>query len=136
MIIEERIQTPMDLNIDRSDLQGDLTNLEYYGRIRTIPTLYNLCSTCIFERLYEQVDQFQVLETGRVLEKERTTDHLYTKRQMVRKCREWVITLWVEIVEFQKAFDSIQHVGNRSKVNRSASHTSDSDKRCTTKRQK
>ena len=38
-----------------------------------------------------------------------TDDHLFTVSQLTEKCREWRKDLWIAVVDFRKAFDTVLH---------------------------
>ena len=96
----------------RNTYKGDLQqrNVEEVGNYRpfcTLPALYKLFSTIIFNRLYHRLDQAQSEDQGGFRRSYQTLDHLATYRLLEQKCREWCIKMWVATVDFMKAFDSI-----------------------------
>ena len=40
-----------------------------------------------------------------------TKDHLLTMTLLVERCSEWNVDLWLGLVDFEKAFVSIEHDG-------------------------
>ena len=80
-----------------------------YRPICTLPALYKLFSTIIYNRPYSRLDQAQSEDQGGFGRSYQTLDHLATYRLLEQKCREWCIKMWVATVDFMKAFDSIRH---------------------------
>ena len=70
------------------------TNVEEVGKYRpicTLPALYKLFSTIIYNRLYTRLDQAQSEDQGGFRRSYQTLDHLTTYRLLEQKCREWCI---------------------------------------------
>ena len=80
-----------------------------YRQICTLPALYKLYSTIIYNRLYDRLDRAQSEDDGGFRRSYQTLDHLAKYRLLEQKCWEWSIQMWVATVAFQKAFDTIKH---------------------------
>ena len=95
-------------NTYKSDLQKrNVEEVGIYRPICTLPALYKLFSTIIYNRLYYRLDQAQSEDQGGCRPSYQALDHLATHRLLEQKCREWCIKMWVATVDFMKAFDSI-----------------------------
>ena len=78
-----------------------------YRSTCTLPALYKLFSTIIYNRLYHRLNQAQSEDQGGCRRSYQTLDHLATYRLLEQKCREWCIKMWAATVDFMKALDSI-----------------------------
>ena len=64
----------------------------------TLPALYKLFSTVLYNRLYPRLHQIQSEDQG-----------TQTYRMIEQKCQEWCVNMWIATIDFMKAFDSINH---------------------------
>ena len=95
-------------NTYKSDLQQrNVEEVGNYRPISTLPALYKLFATIIFNRLYHRLDQAQSEDQGGFRRSYQTLDYLETYRLLEQKCREWCTKVCVATVDFMKAFDSI-----------------------------
>ena len=94
----------------KSDLRkGDFERADNYRPICTLPTLYKLLSTLLYNRLYTKLDKRQPPDHGGFRRSYQTLDDLATYRLLEQGCREWGVKLWIATVDFAKAFDTIRH---------------------------
>ena len=85
----------------------DVENVGNYLPICSLPALYKLFSTILYRRLYPRLDEEQPEDQAGFRSSYQTTDHLATYRIVEQKCHEWGIKMWIAMIDFTKAFDSI-----------------------------
>ena len=90
-------------------MKGDVERPENYRPILTLPTLYEVFSTPLYNRLYNKHDRRPPPDQGGFRHSLQPLDHLATYRLLERKCREWGAKMWIATVDFAKAFDTIRH---------------------------
>ena len=89
--------------------KGDVENVGNYRPICSLPALHKLFSTILCRRLHSRLDQEQAEDQARFRSSFQTTGHLATYRMIEQKCHEWSIKMWIAMIDFTKAFDSITH---------------------------
>ena len=80
-----------------------------YRPICTLPALYELFSTNIYNRLHNRLDQAQSEDQGGFRRSYQTLDHLATCRLLEQKCRAWGMKMLVATVDVMNALDSVSH---------------------------
>jgi Reverse transcriptase (RNA-dependent DNA polymerase) len=89
---------------------GDKTEVKNYRPITKTSHLYKLFMKIISNRLKFDLDDHQAVNQAGFRHGFSTTDHLFTIQQLMEKCSEYQKTLFLGFVDFQKAFDSVEHV--------------------------
>ena len=82
-----------------------------YRPIAIIPTLYKLFARLLFGRLSPILDSQQCPDQAGFRADYSTVDHFFTIAQLHEKSNEFQLNLWTAAIDFQKAFDSIEHDG-------------------------
>ena len=78
----------MEKNTYKSDLQkGNVEDVGNYRPICTLPALYKLFSTIIYNRQHSRLDQVQSEDQGGFRHYYQTLDHLATYRLLEQKCQ-------------------------------------------------
>ena len=79
---------------------------------RRIPKTWKEANMVIFfkkgNRLEKKLDENQPREQAGFRSKYSTTDHIHAINQFKEKCREYNTPLCVAVVDYEKAFDSVQ----------------------------
>ena len=89
--------------------KGDVEEAGNYRPICTLPALYKLFSTLLYNRLYPKLDRGQADNQVGFRRTFQTLDHLATFKLLEQRCREWRIKMWTATVDFAKALDTIKH---------------------------
>ncbi len=89
--------------------KGDPRMAANYRPIAIVPILYKLFSRMICTRISERLMPQQSVEQAAYRKDFSTQDHLLTMTLLFEKSREWNAALWVGLVDFEKAFDSVEH---------------------------
>ena len=87
--------------------RGDVTNPENYRPICGRPQLSKLFSTMLFDQLYAVLDRYQCADQAGFRKAFQTTDHIVTYKHISQKSRVWETDMWVAVIDFKQAFDSI-----------------------------
>ena len=66
-----------------------------------MPIATNYLPDCLIEINHENKQDFA--------KKFSTTDHIYTLNQVIEKCNEFNLPLCVGYIDYEKAFDSVEH---------------------------
>ena len=74
-----------------------------------MPLLYKLFGVLLQKRLTPVFDQQLTIEQAGFRKKFSTIDHMHTLAQIQEKAAEWQMPLWTCFIDFEKAFDSIEH---------------------------
>ena len=74
-----------------------------------MPLLYKLFATMLHKRLAPKLDAQLTPEQAGFRTDFSTLDHLHTLTQLQEKTSEWQLPLWSCFIDFQKAFDCIEH---------------------------
>ncbi|KAG7298024.1 hypothetical protein JYU34_018785 [Plutella xylostella] len=110
ILIQEQI--PEDWNnaiITLLYKKGDPNLIDNYRPICLLPTIYKLFSKIILNRLTQQLDEQQPREQAGFRKGFSTTDHIFTLTQVIEKYKEYNKDLYLEFVDYTKAFDSVSH---------------------------
>ena len=73
-----------------------------------ISNMHKLFTKTITTRLEKKLDENQHREQAEFRSKYSTTDHIHAINQLKEKCREYNKPLCVALVDYEKAFDSVQ----------------------------
>ena len=88
---------------------GDMKHAKNYRPICVLPLLYKLFSTMLYRRLQPSLDKELPKDQAGFRKKFGTVDHLHAFAQIQEKTSEWNVELWTCFLDFQKAFDSVEH---------------------------
>ncbi|XP_018359895.1 PREDICTED: uncharacterized protein LOC108759103 [Trachymyrmex cornetzi] len=89
--------------------KSDKTNLENYRPISLLDHLYKLFTRIITTRMENKLDLYQPREQAEFCSNFRTNDHLQSLKVLIEKSVEYNRPLVSLFVDFQKAFDTIEH---------------------------
>ena len=88
---------------------GDKQALQNYRPIAIIPILYKLFARLLARRLTPILDSEQSNDQAGFRRGFSTDDHIFTYMQIQEKCAEWQVPVWCAVLDFQKAFDTVEH---------------------------
>ena len=89
--------------------KGDAQLPDNYRPISLLPILYKLFSRVLHERLKECLKKSSSVGQAGFMAALSCDDHLFTTMMLVEGSDEWQTPLWIALVDFRKAFDSIEH---------------------------
>ena len=89
--------------------KGDPTKASNYRPIAILPVLYKVFSRLLCDRMLEFIMPGQSIDQAAYRKGFSTDDHLLTLALTLEKTREWNIELWLGLVDFEKAFDTVEH---------------------------
>ena len=89
--------------------KGTRDNINNYRPISLSSNLYKLFMKIITRRLTKILDSNQPTEQAGFRTGFSTTDHLQTVNQLIEKSQEFNHTLFIAFLDFNKAFDSVEH---------------------------
>ena len=80
-----------------------------YRPIAILPILYKLFSRMLCQRLHGAIIGQQSVDQAAYRPGYSTEDHLACTALLFESCSEWNQALWLGLVDFEKAFDTIEH---------------------------
>lgn len=89
--------------------KGDRTELKNYRPISKTSHMYKLFMKIIANRLSETLEEHQSVNQAGCRSGFSTTDHLFVIQQLIEKSTEHNLDLYMGFVDYEKAFDSIEH---------------------------
>jgi len=89
--------------------EGDRQDPANYRPVSILPILYKLFSRIVHGRVKECLGKAQSEDQAGIRPGFCCEDHLFTFTQLQEKCDEWGLELWLVAVDFEKAFDTIEH---------------------------
>lgn len=89
--------------------KGDKAKIANYRPICILGHIYKLFTKVVCARLANRLDAAQPVEQAGFRSKFSTIDHIFTMRQLFEKCREYNLSVHVGFVDYEKAFDSVEH---------------------------
>jgi hypothetical protein len=88
---------------------GDRRQAKNYRPICVLPLLYKLFSSMLYSRLQPVLEKELQQDQAGFRKLFSTVDHLHAFAQIQEKSSEWNVELWTCLLDFQKAFDSVEH---------------------------
>ena len=88
---------------------GDAKQAKNYRPICVLPLLYKLFSTLLYSRLAPTIEEGLDKHQAGFRKDFSTLDHLHALTQVQEKTSEWQLETWMAFIDFQKAFDSVEH---------------------------
>ena len=89
--------------------KGDPTLPSNYRPIAILPILYKLFSRMLCARMKKKILQKQSVDQAAYRDGFSTEDHLLSVSLLAESCAEWNAELWIALVDFKKAFDTVEH---------------------------
>ena len=80
-----------------------------YRPIAILPILYKLFSRMLCNRLQDYLIPRQSVDQAAYRKGFSTEDHLLTVTLLIERSREFNFPLWLGLVDFEKAFDTVEH---------------------------
>ena len=88
---------------------GDKQLPQQYRPITIIPLLYKVFARLLYQRLSAFLLPAQPPAQAGFRPNYSTDDHLFTFAQIFEKSNEWKVPVWIATIDFQKAFDTVEH---------------------------
>ena len=89
--------------------KGDPKMPSNYRPIAILPLLYKLFSRMLCSRLEERIMSQQSIDQAAYRKGYSTDDHLLTLTLLLERSSEWNAEVWLALVDFEKAFDTVEH---------------------------
>ena len=89
--------------------KGDSQLPSNYRPIAILPILYKLFSRMLCNRIQGTLLQSQTVDQAAYRHGFSTEDHLLALTLVTEQCQEWNVDLWFGLVDFEKAFDTVNH---------------------------
>jgi hypothetical protein len=89
---------------------GDKCDIGNYRPISLIPHLYKLFMKVMMFRIRDVLDKEQPPEQAGFRSNFSMIDHIFTMNQIIEKCNEYKKIVYIAFIDYQKAFDSLEHV--------------------------
>ena len=89
--------------------KGDPKLPKNYRPIAILPVLYKLFSRMLCNRIQSTIFDFQSPDQAAYRPGFSTADHLLSLTLLLESAREWQQDLWLGLVDFEKAFDKVDH---------------------------
>ena len=89
--------------------KGNPKQVGNYRPIAILPVMYKLFSRMVCTRLLEFIVPAQGVEQAAYRKGFSTADHLLTVTVVAEKCYEYNAPLWIALVDYAKAFDTVEH---------------------------
>ena len=89
--------------------KGAMNDLNNYRPISLMSNVYKIFSKIITRRIERTLDEQQPPEQAGFRTGYSTTNHLQTMNQIIEKAKEYNLTVYIALIDFSKAFDSIEH---------------------------
>ena len=88
---------------------GDATQAKNYRPICVMPLLYKLFAVMLHKRLAPTLESKLSRDQAGFRQGFSTVDHLHMLAQIQEKTSEWQIPVWTCFIDYEKAFDSLEH---------------------------
>ena len=89
--------------------KGDPTIRGNYRPICILPLMYKLFSRMLCERLSVFIMPLQAVDQAAYRKGYSTDDHSFVITQLIEKSNEYNFPLWMVLIDYTKAFDSVEH---------------------------
>jgi hypothetical protein len=89
--------------------KGDKTNISNYRPISKTSHIYKWFMKILQSRMKSKIDEFQSQAQAAFRKGFSITDHLFTINQVIEKCNEFNIEAHIGLMDYSKAFDSLEH---------------------------
>lgn len=89
--------------------KGNPLDIGNYRPISLLASIYKLFTTIILKRITKKIDLLQPVEQAGFRSGFSTTDHLQTVEQLIEKHKEYNTSLYIALIDYSKAFDTIEH---------------------------
>ena len=89
--------------------KGDTKDIKNYRPISLLPHMYKVFTRIILARMQRELDENQPREQAGFRAGFRTSDHLHTLSQIIEKAKEYRFNICLGFVDYEKAFDSLEH---------------------------
>ena len=89
--------------------KGDIESPKNYRPIAILPILYKLFSRMLCNRMTAVLMRRQDVDQAAYRKGFSTEDHLITVLTLIERSREFSSPLWMALVDFEKAFDTVDH---------------------------
>lgn len=88
--------------------KGKKDQMENYRPISILPNMYKLFTKILQQKIEQKINNDQPEEQAGFRPSYSTNDHLQTINQIIEKCQEYNINLYLGFIDYSKAFDSIE----------------------------
>ena len=89
--------------------KGSKSEVKNYRPISLLSHTYKIFMKILQKRLERQLDDNQTREQAGFRKGYSTMDHIHVMNQMIEKSQEYNLPLYIAWVDYEKAFDSVQH---------------------------
>lgn len=89
--------------------KGDKDTLDNYRPISLIPVISKIFTTLIQKRIRNTLEEFQTTDQAGFRKSRSTIHHLQVINQLIEKCTEYNIIVYICFIDYTKAFDSLEH---------------------------
>lgn len=89
--------------------KGDRFDINNYRPVSLMSNIYKTFSKIILSRIAKKLDEQQPREQGGFRTGYSTIDHIHVIKQLIEKCQEYNHPLYMAFVDYNKAFDSLEH---------------------------
>ena len=89
--------------------KGDASMPSNYRPIAILPILYKLFSRMLCGRVKHMIIEQQSVDQAAYRKGFNTEDHLISLTLLTEACAEWNVHIWLGLLDFEKAFDTVEH---------------------------
>lgn len=90
--------------------KGDIKDINNYRPISLMSHIGKVFGRVLMNRIEGQLDENQSTEQAGFRKGYSTTDHLHVIAQIIEKTNEYQIPLYMAFIDYEKAFDSVEHM--------------------------
>ena len=87
--------------------KGDLTDCNNWRGITLLSIPSKIFCKIVIMRIQEAVDKCLRMEQAGFRKGRGTNEHIFTLRNILEQCSEWQRTIYINFIDFEKAFDSV-----------------------------
>ncbi|EYC04314.1 hypothetical protein Y032_0088g2137 [Ancylostoma ceylanicum] len=88
--------------------KGDPSQLKNYRPISLLSVLYKLLTKVISKRVERVLDAEQPREQAGFRKNYSTIDHLHAINELIERCSEYRMPLYIAFIDYEKAFDTVE----------------------------